>query len=464
VNILLNSFYLSELNKARANTYPLGLLSISAYVKNRIKDVNIKIIDGCLEMDDIKAFEPDLIGISLLSPFFTKGAKIAKEIKKNYPEIPVIIGGHHITYIPGNLPKECDAGVLGEGEVTFYEICKLLMSKGSLHADDLDALKGIVYWKNNILKINDKKNDVLEPDQIPPLTNYDLCEFKNKRQFSYHVIASRGCPYKCLFCSSSPFWRKVRYYNVNNVVSQVKYIVDNFHPGMVNFYDDLMIANISYLKLLQKGIISNGLHKKTRFTCWVAGRHFNEEVAHILKEMNVSLLSFGVESGSPLVYEYLKGTWNSPDKNAQAISLANSMGFEVGVSVIVGAPPETVSDLKQTYTYLKNLSINSGMVGLLKPFPGTALWEYAKEKKIVCDDMDDWCAIESDDILNPQTLFLGEKASRKETQYYYDKIQQLLNRKRMAFILKNRLRKAFIPGYWVRILRRAFKKTGLKAQ
>jgi radical SAM superfamily enzyme YgiQ (UPF0313 family) len=426
----------------------LGLLSIAAYLKKRIDSSTIKIIDGSFEISDIESFKPDIIGISLLSPFFTFGCQKAKEIKTRFPHLPIILGGHHITYLPANLPKESEAGVLGEGEEIFFQICKLINLKGKLDSRDLAAIKGIVYWDNNTLKQNEKNDNLLTPNQIPLINNYDICTFKNSFPFDFHIIASRGCPYQCRFCSSSPFWKKVQYYNINTVVGQIEYIIDRYRPRNINFYDDLMIANKTYLKNLHDEIIKRKLNLKTTFNCWVAGKHFDCDVALLLKEMNVSLISFGVESGSPTVYEYLKGKWNSPKKNACAIRLAHSKGFKINISVIVGAAPETFSDLKMTYDYLKSLPFDYGTVGLLKPFPGTMLWEDAKKKHFVNDSMDDWASIESDDILNTNTLFLGEKATREEANYYYGKIKRLIKKKQLLSVWKSRSKKIFIPKYW----------------
>jgi anaerobic magnesium-protoporphyrin IX monomethyl ester cyclase len=455
MKILLNLCYTMELSKAQNCAYPLGLLSLAAYVQKRIEGIEVKIIDGLMDIGDIEAFRPDIIGISLLSPFFTTGCRQAAKIKEKFPDIPILFGGHHITYIPNNLPKECAAGVLGEGEEIFYQICGLMHKEGRLDARDLKKIKGIVYWDNGVLKHNERGDDTLADDQLPQIDNYDLCTFKNTRGFYYHLIASRGCPYQCRFCSSSPFWKKVRYHSVKNVVNQIEYIINRFHPQHINFYDDLMIANKTYLRALHDEIIEKKLHQRqTDFTCWAAGRHFDDEAATLLREINCVHVSFGVESGSPAVYRYLKGNWNSPEKNAEAIKRAHSFGFKVNVSVIVGTPIETTSDLQQNIDYLKSLPIDSGSVGLLKAFPGTQLWEDAKSRNLVNDSMPDWGAIESDEIMNPATIFLGEKTSRKETYRMYIKINRLLKRKKSISILKSRAKKIFIPKYWLIILRR----------
>jgi len=454
MKLLLNMFHTTELSKGKTCTYPLGLLSIAAYLKKRIPDIEIKIIDGVLEVEDVKEFNPDIIGLSLLSPFFTMGVKKVIDIKKFFPTVPVFFGGHHISYIPENLPPECAAGILGEGEESFYQICRILHEKGNVQPKDLALIKNIAYWESGILKKTEKSNDLIPTDQIPLINNYEICTFKSNQHFHYHIIVTRGCPYQCRFCSSSPFWKRVRYYPVDTVINQIEYIINKFDPEMINFYDDLMIANQAYLRTLHDEVIKRKLHEKTTFTCWGAGKHLTEDVVRMLKEMNFTSISFGVESGSPEVYRYLKGDWNTPEKNEQAIKLAHLNGLLVNISVIVGAPLETPADLEKTYRYVKKLPIDSGSVGLLKPFPGTTLWKEMKEKGVVCDSMDDWSSIESDDILNEKTYFLGEKSSRQVTYDYYMKLKKLLHRKQLFSILKKRAKKIFLPRYWFILLRR----------
>lgn len=454
MKILLNMCYTMDLNKAKTCYYPLGLLSISAYIQKRIESVDIKIIDGLLELSDVESYKPDIVGISLLSPFYTLGCQTASAIHARFPNLPIVFGGHHITYLPNNLPGECIAGVLGEGEETFYQICKLLNTKGCLETTDLKNINSIIYWETGVLQYTQKNDLFLTPEQIPLINNYSLCVLKNKLLDTFHIIASRGCPFQCRFCSSSPFWKKVRYYNVEMVIDQIGFIETNYHPPMINFYDDLMIANKLFLQTLHDGIIKRNMHLKTSFSCWVSGKHFNPDVAALLKDMNVSLVCFGVESGSPEIYKFLKGSWNSPEINATAIRLAHSLGFKINVSVIVGAPPETVDDLKQTFNYIKSLPIDSGSVGLLKPFPGTVLWDEAKSKHLVADIMEDWRSIESDDILNPNTIFLCENASRKQTYYYFNKIKSFLEKKPFFSLWKNRFKKLFVFRYWIALIKR----------
>jgi anaerobic magnesium-protoporphyrin IX monomethyl ester cyclase len=419
--------------------YPLGLLSIAAFVRNKHPDWTIKILYGNITGQDILSFSPDIIGLSVQSPFFTMGQNLVHEVRRVLPPVPVIIGGHHITYLPGELPRDATAGVVGEGERVFLRICEAFHRSGGLTTAALSAISGIVFWDNGSIRQTEANTDLLSPAEFPLIDTYELCGFTYRKPILFHIMTSRGCPYRCRFCSSSPFWRTVRYQSAESVVKQISYIVNTFHPGHIHIFDDLMIANKGRLTSIRDMVVSQGLHRKVDFSCWVSGIHFDRETALLLKDMNVTTVNFAVESGSARIYEYLKGTWNNPQKNRDAIRFAHGQGFRIGISVIVGSPDETVGEMQITHDFIKNLPIDTGTVALLKPYPGTVIWEEAKQRGIVHDSMDDWHVIELNDLSNPRTLLLAETSSRSEVMAYYVKNTKLLKHKERVSSWKHRL-------------------------
>ena len=122
MKILLNCYYTKEHTKIQKNYFPTGLLSLAAYSSKRLQGISITILDGPLEINDIVSCKPDLLGIMLASPLFSIGCQTIQAIKMKYPGLPIILGGYHITYLPENLPGDCEIGVLGEGEETFFQL------------------------------------------------------------------------------------------------------------------------------------------------------------------------------------------------------------------------------------------------------------------------------------------------------------------------------------------------------
>ncbi|MBN1699410.1 MAG: B12-binding domain-containing radical SAM protein [Spirochaetales bacterium] len=435
--------------------YPFGLLSLVSYLNARLSELTSKIIVGELEDSDINDFAPDVIGLSATSVIFSATVATVERIRKLDSHIPIVIGGAHISFLPHNLPLKADVAVLGEGEITFYELCRLFMRKKGLPSEELRHIKGIAFRENGEL-IRTDKNPLLDIKDVPVIECHDICEFKEKKELHFHVMTSRGCPYKCRFCASSWFWGKIRQQTPEATVNQIQYIVEKYSPEFMHIFDDLFTFNKSRLKEIQRLIVERKLHKKTAFECWVSGNTFDEEVARLLKEMNVVFVSFGLESGSPKIYKYLKGSWNSPEKNKKAVELAHRYGFIINTSMIIGIPGETIEDMKMTYDYIKSLPIDDGDLHLLTPYPGTEVWRYARERNLVTETMDDWHVLEYRNLTDPRTIYLGDTVSRADTLAFFNKISGLLARKRLRSKLVRRIGIILHPR---RLLRRLGIKT-----
>lgn len=450
MKVLLNLFYNRELDDFKVNEYPLGLLSLAEYAKERIPEIEFKVIAGPIELHDVEEFKPDIIGFSSISQFFTLLCTSIDKVKSAFPNVSIILGGYHITYIPSNLPKNCDVGVIGEGEYTFYQLCEIWKKHKAFPKKSLAQQKGIIYYDNEKFVNNQDKNLPLAPDEIPIIKNYDICSFKIKKPIRYHVITSRGCPYKCKFCSSAPFWGRIRYYDPVLTVKQIEYIVETYSPYSIHIFDDLMISNKARLKEISKLIYDKGIHKKTIFECWVAGVHLDEATTQMLSQMNTKYVDIAVESGSPDIYKYLKGSWNTPNKNAEAMKRAKKHGISISISVIVGSPPEKSKDLQKTYDFLKKVPFNGGSVYLLKAFPGSYIWDYAKKRGLVSDDMENWMKIDSDAPLNPNTIFLPENIDREIVHRYMEKIKRLIKKRVLLDRVKKICSYRFMLSYFRR--------------
>ncbi len=151
-------------------------------------------------LEKIRSFKPDLVGFTAVTFTYRKIFSLAKKVKEAFPSIPLIIGGFHITLLPGCLPDYIDVGVLGEGEDTFLELIKAYQNKGDLKKKDI---KGIVFRENYNL-INTGMRELIQPlDRIPPP---DLEALSVDKRGPVHIMSSRGCPYRCRFCCSTKYW------------------------------------------------------------------------------------------------------------------------------------------------------------------------------------------------------------------------------------------------------------------
>jgi len=368
--------------------YPgLGLAYLVSSLRSHFGEnyFEFKIIEKGSESEvkkQISDFKPDIIGISSVTQNFNLARKYAGfAIAKN---IPVIMGGVHISMIPQSLPKDVELACIGEAETTITEIFGLFLKGKGFPKDELKKIKGIVFRdENNNLVVTEQRVLIEKLDDVK-MPARDLLEID---KHSY-IFSSRGCPFRCTFCASSRFWDKVRLFSAEYVVREIKELYEKYNVRMVSFYDDLFIIDSRRLADITALLKKEGLHNKIKFTCSCRSNLINEKIAVFLKDMGVVSVGMGLESGSQRVLSYLKGESTSVEKNKDAIQVLKKHGIAVNASLVIGSPDETESEMMETYNFIKNSSLDLVDVYVLTPLPGTPIWQYAKERRLVSDDMD----------------------------------------------------------------------------
>jgi len=339
-------------------------------------------------LDNMEGFEKfDIIGISSTSQDFARAKGIARHIKDKNKEIITIIGGHHITYLPETLSDEFDIGVIGEGEETFFDIIRCFM-KSRMHPkfNDLKKIQGIVFREDGKMTRTPKRELINPLDKIP-------FPYRSKESDPY-LCSSRGCPYKCTFCSSATFWEKTRFFSPEYVVREIELILEQFPKTRnISIWDDLFIGDVARFKKIVELLENKGINKRVGFTLPVRGNLVNGELCKDLKRMNVIGVSFGAESGSNRVLEIL-GKRMTVEMNQKAIDTVYEYGIPVGCSFIVGTPTETEDDVRDTYEFILKNIVDGKLsprcsVNILMPMPGTEMWSYAIRAGLIdMKDMD----------------------------------------------------------------------------
>jgi len=143
-------------------------------------------------------------------------------------------------------------------------------------------------------------------------------------------------------------------------------------------------------------------------------------MASLLKDMNITKVSLGVESGSNKILKYLKGNSVTVEQNFDAIKILKKYDFIVGASFIIGSPHETEKDIIKTLNFIKKSKIDVGETYILMPFPNTKVWDYCKKKGIVTNFMN-WDNIKMYFNSNINRVIITDKIS-KERLLYFDRL------------------------------------------
>lgn len=403
---------------------PLGIGYLISYIKKYYPKYELFF---CYTVDEILSAEPHIVCISSATENFPEAVSSACRIKDSI-EIPIIIGGIHITSLPHKLPKCFDIGILGEGEITLSELLGVFKSN-KFAAEDLEKIKGLCFHKNNTVIITTQREQIDNLD-ILPYPDRELLGSKwvIPPRDEVHLITSRGCPYDCSFCAASLVWKKYRYFSVDYVAAEVEALIKKYHPEEIYFFDDLFIGNLKRFKQICDEFRKKGFQYKTVFRSYARVDLVNDELCKLFDEMNFRYIDLGIEANNETALDYYNKKNVTPEKNQKALECLVRNNISPGVNIIIGAPPETTSDIEETYQFVyRNRDIIDRIsYGPLLALPGTKVWEYAAKKGIVNEDMD-WTRLIYDvdnfDIENYPLL--SEHLTRDELLAFQNKFYPL---------------------------------------
>lgn len=400
-------------------TLGLGYLASSLRNEFGYNHIDIKIVQQDIEQE-INRFRPDLIGISSLSTNYGTAIRCARIAKEH--GLPVIIGGQHISLLPSTLTSDMDVGVIGEGEETLVDLVKLFCDKGNLDRNELEKIDGVFFRRDGKLVMTNKRKPIEPLDNVPmPARDlFVINEFTN-------MFTSRGCPYRCTFCSSSRFWGKVRFFSAEYVVNEIEHLIKEYNVKTIGLWDDLFVVSKARLGQISNLLEKKGILGKVSLHIQARSDLIDNELAQLLKHMNVTMVGMGLESGCPATLEYLKGSKGrniTIDDHINAINILKDHGIWVAGSFIIGSPRESREDILQTLRFIKEHQLAAGVTCLLTPLPGTPLWDYAKMRGLVSDDTTwDWdnlcMAFESG---KDKAIIVSEKLTRDELYELYQMI------------------------------------------
>ena len=249
---------------------PLGLMSISAYLKKYGNFHDIRLLDSNCQ-DIYQSFEPtDIVGIGAVTQDIKNAIHFADFVKSK-SDIPVVLGGVHIsTYC--KLPEPFDVGVIGEGEETMLELMQLL----DFSKDNLKRVKGICYNEKGTTVFTKPRELITDLDKIPipdrDMANLDF--YLQKRQIiPYHkgrsltMISSRGCPFNCVFCSTRLHWKKFRAFSAERVIEEIELLIRKYNVEIIHIFDDLFIADKKRLSIIHKFIVEREINRLSKGLC-----------------------------------------------------------------------------------------------------------------------------------------------------------------------------------------------------
>ena len=396
----------AKLDKKSAKSPPIGIMYIAATLReNSYKDVAI--LDAEAEnlsfeetVDRMKGYDPDVVGFTTTTPVYPLGVELATAMKKHNPEIKTVFGGPHVSALPDeSLDKEAvDFVVRNEGEYKMLDLVETLDSGGDFsriggigwkrnggtlvsnpetvnattHASSLESAVAVGGSKGKKVLIDDL--DAL-PFPARDLTDRDRYHNLYTGERYTFLVTSRGCPFGCIYCDSKiTFGRKTRYRGVENVIDEIKQVVEDFGIKQFTMTDDTFTLNRQRTLDLCQRIVEEELG--ISFIASSRADTMDEERARMLKRAGCFMVTFGLESGDPRIMEIInKGT--TIEHGREAVRIAKEAGLQTHASYMIGNPGETAESVDRTIKYADELDTDYAQFSIATPFPGTEMWDMA---------------------------------------------------------------------------------------
>ncbi len=356
---------------------PLGLLYLASYINKYSREVRAVVIDVAAErlsLDEIfkrvKVEKAFAVGISVMTPQLQGAVELAKFLKgKLGGKVKIFLGGPHVSADPGFLsrfPELFDYGITGEAEKTFLE--SLIKLSGG----------------RRLPKIQ-KGEPLTDLDQIP-FPDRSLIKREKYRQ-EESMMFSRGCPYHCYYCSRPAIDKKVRYRSVKNLIEEIKSVYQTC-GGKIDFQDDSFTIDKNKIRQFCREALKEGL--KLSWTCNTRIDLVDKELLKEMGRAGCRLIHFGIESGNETVRRKIvnKGNFNN-DRIRKTFSWCHKYGIKVGGYFMIGHPGETKRNLTETKNLILRSKIDLLGVSVPTPFPGSKLYEIAKEKGFINENIID---------------------------------------------------------------------------
>jgi anaerobic magnesium-protoporphyrin IX monomethyl ester cyclase len=319
----------------------------------------------------IKKFQPDLIGISInFTPYFEMALETARLCKSIFPETPVIAGGHHATAIPEDVIKTglFDFVILGEGEKRILQLIK------SISKNDLNSLKeidGIAFREQDTIDINPIESHIQNLDQIP------ILDSKNEILM---LISSRGCPKNCNFCSiSKVMGKKIRFRSIESLMKEITTAIENGIRHF-DFEDDHLTINLNRAKKLFAEIVSRFPNYNLTFSAMngILADTLDEELVEIMKSAGFEWLNIPFVTGSPEIQQRIERN-QSYQHFSNVISWTQKYGLKVVAYLIIGLPEDNLDQMIDDIVFLAGLPVLIGP-SIFYPPPGSATFENCMKK------------------------------------------------------------------------------------
>lgn len=381
-----------EAERALQVTPSLGILYLAAFVRQAgfevdFVDTNAARISPENFRKILQDKKPDAVAVTTMTAGWPSTVEAARIIKEELPQSLLIVGGPHLSVYPELCLhfKEFDIGVLGDGEESLLEILERYS-----RSESIENIAGTVVRTAEGVKLNPPRREFKSIDDYP-FPAVDLLDRSLYRAITvespfFTMVTSRGCPFKCAFCSQiyngSP---GTRFRSPQNVVDEIELYVKEYGAKEIVFFDETFTLKkqrvLDICRLLKERRINVHFDLRTRVDC------VDEELIATMREMGGKRVHLGVEAGNPDILKRMnKGITH--EQVRKAVGWAKKYGFETRGYFMIGYLGENMQTFNDTVNMACDLKLDYASFSITTPLPATALFNQCVELGLI--DPDYW--------------------------------------------------------------------------
>ena len=387
----------------------------------------------------INGFQPDLIGIGMMTYKYKETYETLNNCRKNFPDIDIVAGGPHISLFREQVLEDCPSisfGIVLEGEKTIIELCQ---------GKNPSEIKGLIYRNSkNIIYTGDKEFiENLDSISFPRYEKFNLDKLINKETSALPIVSSRGCPFQCIYCPVNlAIGHKFRVRSPENIVAELKYWYSYGYRRFSFADDNFTLLKDRVYKICD--LINQSPMKDLKLSCdnGIRADKVDRDLLKTMKETGFWRIAIGVEAGNDKILKILKKQ-EKIEQIKEVIKDACDLGFEVDLFFLVGAPGETLSDLQDSFKIVEDFPIASAYFYNIIPFPKTQLYEWIEKNGRFLKKSQDY--LNENPILDMIPVFETPQMSKKERQKALKDASKIM-RKTMRKIWQKRMKKYGFAG------------------
>ncbi len=389
---------------AKSLGYPVSIVDAIADGLNRVSPLPQRetyVTIGLTVEETVARIPADsqVIGVSgMFSGEWPVVRTMMNAVRARFPDALLVIGGEHSTAVPEFTLRDCpalDVVVKGEGEATFGDVLETFRNGG-----DLGEVGGVCYIDDDdVFHDNGALPRIREIDTIPrPHWPEGYMEkfWEHGKSFGVQttrdmpMLASRGCPYQCTFCSSPSMWT-TRYVlrDIDDLMDEIEEYRRRYDITAIQFYDLTAITKKRWIMEFGERLKALGNDFKWSLPSGTRSEALDDETLTLMRDTNCNYLVYAPESGAPDTLEAIQKRIKLESITA-SMRTAKKLGLVLRANLIIGFPNESRKQIYQTLLYglkLSAIGVDEVPVFIYSAYPGSKIFkDLLAEGRVTLDD------------------------------------------------------------------------------